>query len=249
MSSMFPTVNFLINLSSVGVLWIGANRVADGDIQVGSLVAYLSYLVQILMSVVMATFTVSMIPRAAVSAGRIQEVLDTEPTVVPPARRPSTTLSSHRRARVPRRRLPLPRRRAPGADRHLLHDGGRAHDGDHRQHGVGQDHARQPHPPAVRQHVRNRAGRRRRRPRPRPGVAVEQHRARPQKPYLFSGTVASNLRYGKPDATEAEMWEALEVAQAADFVRAMPGGLEAASSRAAPTCPVGSASAWRSPGR
>src|SRR5207237_9503867 len=86
MSSMFPTVNLLINLSSVAVLWIGADRVANGDIQVGSLVAYLSYLVQILMSVVMATFTVSMIPRASVSSARIQEVLDTETTVVPPAK-------------------------------------------------------------------------------------------------------------------------------------------------------------------
>src|SRR6267378_4514670 len=84
MSSMFPTVNFLINLSSVAVLWIGASRVNSGDIQVGTLVAYLTYLVQILMSVVMATFMVSMIPRAAVSADRIQEVLDTDPSVVPP---------------------------------------------------------------------------------------------------------------------------------------------------------------------
>src|SRR2546423_7762321 len=85
MSSMFPPVNLLINLSSVGVLWLGADRVAANDIQVGSLVAYLSYLIQILMSVVMATFMVSMIPRAAVAAGRLQEVFDTEPSVVPPA--------------------------------------------------------------------------------------------------------------------------------------------------------------------
>ena len=85
MSSMFPTVNFLINASSVGVLWLGASRVNSGEIQVGTLVAYLTYLVQILMSVVMATFMISMIPRASVSADRIQEVLDTDPSVVPPA--------------------------------------------------------------------------------------------------------------------------------------------------------------------
>src|SRR5665811_1500760 len=84
MSSMFPTVNFLINLSFVGVLWLGAGRVNSGRIEVGTLVAYLSYLVQILMSVVMATFVISMIPRASVSADRIQEVLDTDPSVVPP---------------------------------------------------------------------------------------------------------------------------------------------------------------------
>src|SRR5665811_2530040 len=85
MSSMFPTVNFLINASSVGVLWLGASRVSSGQIQVGTLVAYLTYLVQILMSVVMATFMISMIPRASVSADRIQEVLDTESTVRSPA--------------------------------------------------------------------------------------------------------------------------------------------------------------------
>ena len=84
MSSMFPTVNFLINASSVAVLWLGANLINSGEVQVGSLVAYLTYLVQILMSVVMATFMISMIPRASVSAGRIQEVLDTDVSVVPP---------------------------------------------------------------------------------------------------------------------------------------------------------------------
>src|SRR5262249_13662890 len=84
MASMFPTVNFLINASSVAVLWIGASQISEGKIQVGSLVAYLTYLVQILMSVVMATVMVSMIPRAAVSADRIKEVLDTDVTVEPP---------------------------------------------------------------------------------------------------------------------------------------------------------------------
>ena len=84
MSSMFPTVNLLINASSIGVLWLGADRVQSGDVQIGSLVAFLTYLVQILMSVVMATFMVSMIPRAAVSAERVIEVLDTSSTVVPP---------------------------------------------------------------------------------------------------------------------------------------------------------------------
>src|SRR5205085_7080697 len=83
MASMFPTVNLLVNLSSVGVVWIGANRVASGHMQVGSIVAYLTYLIQILMSVVMATFMVSFVPRAAVSAARAKEVLDTEPTVIP----------------------------------------------------------------------------------------------------------------------------------------------------------------------
>jgi len=86
MASMFPMVNLIINFSSVAVVWFGASRIASGHLQVGSLVAYLTYLIQILMSVVMATFMISMIPRAAVSATRIAEVLDTESTVVSPAR-------------------------------------------------------------------------------------------------------------------------------------------------------------------
>ena len=96
MSSMFPTVNLLINVSSVGVLWLGASRVSSGQIQVGTLVAYLTYLVQILMSVVMATFMISMIPRASVSADRIQEVLDTRPAS---SRRPTRCATSCNTAR------------------------------------------------------------------------------------------------------------------------------------------------------
>jgi ATP-binding cassette subfamily B protein len=226
MSSMFPTVNFLINLSSVGVLWIGANRISDGDIQVGSLVAYLSYLVQILMSVVMATFTVSMIPRAAVSAGRIQEVLDTEPSV----RRPDTPVShvvSH--GALEFRGVGF---HYPGAERPVLTDISFAT-------AAGQTTAIIGSTGSGKTTLVNLI--------PRlfdstsgsvlvDGVDVRELDPEllwssiglvPQKPYLFSGTVASNLRYGKPDASEADMWEALTVAQAVDFVRAMPGGLDA----------------------
>ncbi len=95
MASMFPTVNLVINASSVAVLWLGASRIESGHMQVGSLIAYLTYLIQILMSVVMATFMISMIPRASVSAGRIQEILDTPSSVrspeqpVPPASDPA----------------------------------------------------------------------------------------------------------------------------------------------------------------
>ncbi|MEY2425421.1 MAG: ATP-binding cassette, subfamily multidrug efflux pump, partial [Actinomycetota bacterium] len=85
MSAMFPTVNVLTNMSSVAVLWIGANRVNAGSAEVGTIVAYLSYVIQILMSVMMATFMVSLIPRASVSSGRVMEVLNTESSVRPPA--------------------------------------------------------------------------------------------------------------------------------------------------------------------
>jgi ATP-binding cassette subfamily B protein len=226
MSSMFPTVNFLINLSSVGVLWIGANRVADGDIQVGSLVAYLSYLVQILMSVVMATFTISMIPRAAVSAGRIQEVLDAEPSV----RRPDQPVShvvTH--GALEFRDVGF---HYPGAERPVLTDISFATSAGQTTAIIGSTGSgKTTLVNLIPRLFDSTSG----------TVLVDGVDVRdldpellwssiglvPQKPYLFSGTVASNLRYGKPDATEADMWEALQVAQAADFVQAMHGGLEA----------------------
>jgi len=226
MSSMFPTVNFLINLSSVGVLWIGANRVSDGDIQVGSLVAYLSYLVQILMSVVMATFTVSMIPRAAVSAGRIQEVLDAEPSV----RRPDEPVShvvSH--GALEFRDVGF---HYPGAERPVLTDISFETSAGQTTAIIGSTGSgKTTLVNLIPRLFDSTSG----------TVLVDGVNVRdldpellwssiglvPQKPYLFSGTVASNLRYGKPDATETEMWEALHVAQATDFVQAMPGGLEA----------------------
>ena len=227
MSSMFPTVNLLINLSSVAVLWFGASRVNSGRSRSARSIAYLSYLVQILMSVVMATFMVSMIPRASVSADRIQEVLDTDPSVVPPAE-PVREVVTHGALEFARRGLPLSRRRAPGA------------------RPASPSRPR----PAGRPRSSGAPARARRRsstsscacstaPRARccvggvdvhdldPDVLWSTIGLVPQRPYLFSGTVASNLQFGKPDATEDEMWAALEVAQAADFVRAMPGGLDA----------------------
>jgi ATP-binding cassette subfamily B protein len=226
MSSMFPTVNFLINASSAGVLWLGASRVNAGDIQVGTLIAYLSYLVQILMSVVMATFVISMIPRASVSADRIQEVLDTDPSVVPPV--------------DPVRELVTPGAlefedvgfHYPGAEHPVLSGVSFATAPGQMTAVVGSTGAGKS--TLVNLILRLfdstegtvRVG----------GVDVHDLDPHvlwstiglvPQRPYLFSGTVASNLQYGKPDATEEQMWEALEVAQAADFVRNMPGGLQA----------------------
>jgi ATP-binding cassette subfamily B multidrug efflux pump len=226
MASMFPTVNFLINLSSVGVLWLGARYISEGQIQVGTLVAYLTYLVQILMSVVMATFMVSMIPRASVSADRIQEVLDTEPTVVP-AENPVPEFTSRGSLAFDHVGFSY-----PGAEHAVLSDVSftmgpgetlaivgstgagkttlvnlitRLFDSTDGIVSVGGVNVRDLDPDLLWSTI---------------GYV-------PQRPYLFSGTVASNLRFGKPDATEDEMWTALEVAQADDFVRAMPGGLSA----------------------
>ena len=241
MSSMFPTVNLLINLSSVGVLWIGANRVADGDIQVGSLVAYLSYLVQILMSVVMATFMVSMIPRA-----RCRPVASRRCST--PSRRscrrptPSPVVA-HGALEFRDVGFHYPGAEHAGAHRHLVHDGGRADHGDRRQHRRGQDHARQPHPPAVRRHVGHGAGRRRRRARARPRLAVEQHRPR-------SAEAVPVLRHGgqQPAVRQARRHRGRDVGGAARSPRpptscaACRAGSRPGSSRAAPTCRAGSAS-------
>jgi len=225
MASMFPTVNFLINASSVAVLWIGANQISAGKIEVGSLVAYLTYLVQILMSVVMATFMVSMIPRASVSADRIQEVLDTDVTVEPPADpvhevlTPGTLEFRDVGFRYPGAEhavlSDISFRTAPGETTAIIGSTGagkstlvnlilRLFDCTGGQVIVGGVDVRELDPDVLWSTI---------------GLV-------PQRPYLFSGTVASNLQFGKPDATDDEMWEALEVAQASDFVRAM-GGLSA----------------------
>ncbi len=227
MSSMFPVVNLLINLSSVAVLWIGASRVASGQIEVGTLVAYLSYLVQILMSVVMATFMISMIPRASVSADRIQEVLDTEPSVVPPVD-PVREVITHGALEFEDVGFHYPGAEhtvltgvsfatAPGQTTAIVGSTGagkstlvnlilRLFDSTEGTVKVG----------GVDVHDLD------------PDVLWSTIGLVPQRPYLFSGTVASNLQFGKPNATEEEMWSALDVAQASDFVREMPGGLQRA---------------------
>jgi ATP-binding cassette subfamily B protein len=226
MASMFPTVNLIINLSSVAVLWIGAHRVSAGHIGVGSLVAYLSYLVQILMSVVMATFVVSMVPRASVSARRVQEVLDTPPTVAPAAS-PVRAVAAHGELEFDRVGFHY-----PGAEHAVLSEISFATHAGQTTAIVGSTGAGKTTlvnliprlfdvtSGTVRvdgADVRDLE----------PQLLWKTIGLVPQRPYLFSGTVASNLRYGLPDATPEQMWEALEVAQAADFVRAMPGGLDA----------------------
>jgi ATP-binding cassette subfamily B protein len=226
MSSMFPLVNLLINLSSAAVVWIGANRVADGDINVGALIAYMTYIVQILWSVVMSTFMVSMMPRASVSSQRIMEVLDTNPSVVPPT---DPVRAMRTRGQLDLQGVGF---HYPGAEHAVLSDISFATSAGTTTAIVGSTGA-------GKTTLLNLV--------PRlfdatsgsvlvggvdvrdldPLVLWSSIGLVPQKPYLFSGTVASNLRYGKPDATEDEMWEALRVAQAEDFVRNMPGGLEA----------------------
>jgi ATP-binding cassette subfamily B protein len=226
MALMFPSVLLVINVSSVAVLWYGGHRIASGAMEIGALTAFLNYLVQILMSVMMATFMFVMVPRAEVCAERIQEVLDTETTVVPPATpmRPTGTrgLLELREVefRYPGAEQPVIKGvdlvARPGETTAVIGSTGsgkttllnlvpRLFDASGGTVLVDGVDVRRLDPAALSEAV---------------GYV-------PQRPYLFSGTVASNLRYGKPDATEEELWRALEIAQARDFVESMPERLDA----------------------
>jgi ATP-binding cassette subfamily B multidrug efflux pump len=226
MSAIFPTMNVVVNLASAAVLWIGADRIASGEMQIGVVVAYLTYLVQILMSVLLATFVVSMIPRAAVSSGRIMAVLDTTVSVVPPTA-PVRTMTAPGSVEFDDVAFHYPGaesavlsgisfRTEPGRTTAIVGSTGggkttlvnlipRLFDATSGTVRVGGVDVRDLDPEVLWTTV---------------GLV-------PQRPYLFAGTVASNLRYGKPDASEEELWDALAVAQAREFVARMPGGLDA----------------------
>lgn len=223
---MFPVVMTVVNLSSIAVVWFGAHRIDSGGMQIGDLTAFLAYLMQIVMSVMMATFMFMMVPRAEVCAERIQEVLDTSSSVVPPVA-PVTELRRHGHLEVRGAGF-----RYPGAEEPVLRavdlvarpgevtavigstGSGKstllglvprlfdATDGEVLVDGV---------PVAEVE----------------PALLAKTVGLVPQKPYLFAGTVATNLRYGNPDATDEELWHALEVAQGKDFVERLEGGLDA----------------------
>ncbi len=227
MAAMFPTVGLIVNISSLGVLWIGANRISDGNIQVGSLVAYLGYLIQILIAVVMATFMVSMIPRAAVAAERIVEVLDTQSSVRPP-HQPVTDVTE--RGTLEFRDVSF---RYAGAQQPVLHNVSFRVEAGQTTAIIGSTGAGKTTIANLIARLFDATD---------GTVLVDGVDVRaldsdllwgkvgyvPQKAYLFSGTVASNLRFGRPNATDADLWQALEIAQASGFVQAMPDGLNSA---------------------
>lgn len=223
---MFPIVMTVVNLSSIAVVWFGAHRIDSGGMQIGDLTAFLAYLMQIVMSVMMATFMFMMVPRAEVCAERIQEVLDTSSSVVPPLA-PVRELRRHGHLEIRGAGF-----RYPGAEEPVLKSVdlvalpgettaviGSTGSGKSTLLGLvprlfdatdgrvlvdGEDVA------AID-----------------PQVLARTVGMVPQKPYLFAGTVATNLRYGNPDATDEELWQALEVAQAKEFVERLEGGLDA----------------------
>ena len=226
MALAFPLVMFIINGASVLVIWFGGHRVEDGQTQVGALVAFLAYLMFILMSVMLATMLVMFAPRALVSGGRIQEVLDSVPTLTPPAQ-------PERPARV-RGLVHLDQVSFgyPGADADVLHQISFTARPGQTTAVIGSTGAGKSTLVNLIPRLFDATGGR---------VLLDGVDVRdldpallrtmiglvPQRPYLFSGTVASNLAFGRAEATEEEMWEALRIAQAADFVADMDGGLHA----------------------
>jgi ATP-binding cassette subfamily B multidrug efflux pump len=223
---LFPAIVIILNASSVAVLWFGAVRIEAGQTQIGDLTAFLVYLAQILLAVMMATFMLMMIPRAAVSAERIDEVLGTASSVAPPRR---AVAAVELRAQVELRRVKF---QYPGAADPVLHDVSLIVTEGETFAIIGSTGAGKTTLVSLIPRLFDvSAG----------AVLVDGVDVRaldpdllwsrigwvPQRAYLFSGTVASNLRYGNPEATEEQMWRALEVAQAKEFVAAMKGGLEA----------------------
>lgn len=223
---VFPVVMLIMNVTSVAVLWFGAFRVEDGSMQIGALTAFLQYLIQILMAVMMATFMAILIPRAAVSADRISDVLSTETSVVLPAN-PVTTLTSTGHIELQNVEFSY-----PGAEQPVLRNISFAALPGQTTAIIGSTGAGKTTLVNLLPRLFDATGGSVRLD----GVDVRDLDADllwgriglvPQKAYLFSGTVATNLRYGKPDATDEELWRALEIAQAKDFVQAMPEGLDA----------------------
>ncbi|MFJ9346002.1 ABC transporter ATP-binding protein [Streptomyces sp. NPDC101237] len=223
---MFPIVMTTVNVSSIAVVWFGAHRIDSGQMAIGDLTAFLAYLMQIVMSVMMATFMFMMVPRAEVCAERIEEVLDTESSVVPPLA-PVTELRRHGHLEIRAAGFRYPGAEEPvlkavdlvarpgevtavigstGSGKStLLGLVARLFDATDGQVLVDGEDVSGLAPELLAQTV---------------GMV-------PQKPYLFAGTVATNLRYGNPDATDEELWHALEVAQAKGFVEKLEGGLNA----------------------
>lgn len=228
MAYMFPSVMIIVNLASIATLWFGGHLVGTGSMQVGALTAFLSYLMQVLMAVMMATFMFIMVPRAEASAERVNEVLTTEPSVLAPlepAPQPPGGLRGHLEIRHVEYRY-------PGAEEPVLRDVSLVANPGEVTAVIGSTGSgKTTLLNLVPRLFDATAG----------AVLIDGVDVRdmspemlascvglvPQRPYLFSGTIASNLRYGRSDADDKELWNALATAQARDFVERMDGQLDA----------------------
>jgi len=221
----FPTVMLVLNMSSVAAVWFGAARINAGEMQIGTMIAFLTYLIQILTAVMMATFVAVLWPRAAVCANRIGETLDAAPTVTDPEH-PVTEMPL--RATFEMRDVGF---RYPSADAPVLSGISFTVTAGHTLAVVGSTGAGKSTLVNLGPRLYDATS---------GSVLVNGVDVRdvgmeqlwnhiglvPQRPYLFTGTIASNLRYGNADATDDELWDALEIAQARDFVASMSHGLD-----------------------
>ncbi len=228
---MFPVVMLIMNLSSVSVLWFGAQRVDAGQMQIGSLIAFLSYIMFVLMAVMMSSMMVVMVPRAIVSADRIGEVIDTESSVVPPTA--PVAFPTGAEARPGLLELRDVEFRYPGAEHAVLQEISFVAEPGRTTAVIGSTGSGKTTLLNLVPRLYDVTG---------GAVLVDGVDVReadpialgdriglvPQRPYLFTGTVRSNLQFGRPDASDEELWHALEVAQARDFVEELADGLDAA---------------------
>jgi len=221
-----PALMAILNLSSVAVLWFGGRLVSEGSMPIGNLTAFLTYILQILISVMMAVMMVVLVPRAVASAERIEQVTSTEPAIKDP---PRPVTPRRITGRVEFRDVSFG---YPGSERQVLkHLSFTLEPGQTSAVIGGTGSGKTTLLTLIPRFFDTTAG----------SITVNGTDVReqaleqlwagiglvPQAAFLFSGTVADNLRFGRPDATETEMWRALDVAQARDFVAAMPGQLEA----------------------
>ncbi|MFB6828889.1 ABC transporter ATP-binding protein [Streptomyces hydrogenans] len=227
-AAMFPVVLLIWEATTLVLIWAGAHRIDSGAVQAGTLVAFLGYLLQTAMSVMMALFLLMHLPRAEAGAARVRELLGTAPSLTPPAD-PVRALPGGGSGRLALEDVTF---RYPGAEEPVL-SGVTLHAAPGETTAIiGATGSGKSTLLGLVPRLLDPTGGR---------VLLDGTDVRaldpaltaatvglvPQKPYLFSGTVASNLRYGKPDATDEELWHALETAQAADFVRALEEGLDA----------------------
>jgi ATP-binding cassette subfamily B multidrug efflux pump len=221
---MFPAIMMILHLATAAVLWFGGHRVDAGQMEVGSLTAFLQYLLQILVAVMMGVFMMMMIPRAVVCAERIAEILDTRSTMTIP----DGVSDLPRRGELEFRNVTFG---YPGAEVPVLEGLNFTAEPGTTTAIIGSTGAgkstivnlipRLIDPQAGQVLI--------------DGIPVTEFNRHqlakliglvPQKPYLFSGTIASNLRFGNEDATDEELWEALRIAQAEDFVSEKDDQLE-----------------------
>ena len=231
MTAMMPMVTLVMNIATLAAYYMGAIRINHGGMGIGSMNAFVTYLTQILMSVMASSMMMNMIPRAMTSIGRINEVLEYDPTVKDPDPSEEAHLGPFQGLEFrdvsfcyPEADRPVLEHVSfttrPGETTAIIGSTGsgkttlinlipRIYDATGGQVLINGIDVRDLSQEELRSHL---------------GVV-------PQKALLFDGTIASNLQYGKEDATEEEMWHALEVAQGKDFVSQMPAGLEASISQ------------------